>query len=142
MSEKIDEKAVELMDKTYTAVEQFANKLEALAKQHGPDVWDFALTVARVDAAQSVVVGVACLIVAIVAYRLARTSFSRIHTITREKGEAYHNDEEIKWIFGATISSAVSIITGVISLITLADIWVWVGVIEPKLWLAKKALGL
>lgn len=51
MSDAVDQKAVELMDKAATAVEAFAAKLDTLAQEYGPEVVDAALMVARADAA-------------------------------------------------------------------------------------------
>ena len=50
MGQAVEEKTVELMDRTADAIEVFAIKLAALADTYGPEVADAVLWIARIDA--------------------------------------------------------------------------------------------
>jgi len=112
-------------------VASFAGKLEALVVQHGGEAWELALLTARVDAASHLLWGLMSLIAGIVLYKLSRYSYN--------KAEA---DNSEGWGFACIISGGCGAFAVIACFINWVNLWVWVGVFEPKLWLAYKILEL
>lgn len=131
MSDAVDQKAVELMDKAANAVEAFAAKLDTLAQEYGPEVIDAALAVARIEAADRILGQLAAIAVTLALVWAARGCW-RAHV---------KDDENPAFIIGLVASVAAGAFCSMAFLIT-ASIWPWVGIIEPKLWIAKRVLGL
>jgi hypothetical protein len=57
------------------------------------------------------------------------------------KSPGYDFDEAPKGPI-VLVGSILSLVSISIGIIRLADVWAWVGIFEPKLWLAKRILGL
>ena len=123
-------------DRALDMVESFAAKLEALAIEIGPEVGELALAAARVDALSYIfpqlliVMGLLCIAPKIVRFVIqweARAEGSG-------KGNAY------------LISALTIVLFLVVSLIgklwSFLSVWPWVGLYEPKLWIAYKILEL
>lgn len=165
MSEAIDQKAIELMDHAASAVESFAAKLDTLVTELGPEVVNLALSVARIDAASYALTnGAVCgLLVAAFAFGSSQAKKWHAEYAPYSKGSRLymqnHRDEkEAEGLdlmrahgplcirHGAlTITSIVAAIFALGIALTrnaFTDIWPWVGIIEPKLWIAKSILGL
>ena len=134
MSEKIEEKAVELMDRSADAIEAFATKLQSLASEYGPEVVDAALWVARVDALQKITLAVLLAVLAAIAWGTVRP-------LIRWGKKVDPNWESPAPALGY-LSGILGSILGLIALIKIFDPWPWVGVIEPQIWIAKRVLGL
>lgn len=131
MSDTLENKAVEILDKSQAAIAGFADQLQELAKQYGPDVADAALMMARIDAAQGLVGGVVAAVITWVCFVSTRS------LIKKAKAQPYE-----MWDVGAIIVGVCGAFAALVAVLTLADIWRWVGIFEPKLWLAKRILGL
>lgn len=134
MSEKVDEKTVELMDRAADAVEIFAIKLQNLSAEYGPEVVDAALWVARIDALAVIGATVAILIAGIVLGLNTKTA------------RAWSKKVEPNWesplaVWGGLVGLS-SIVLLTMGTIRILNPWPWVGIIEPQLWIAKKVLGL
>ena len=102
------------------------------------------LEVARFTAAQQVVYGVVTAVIggAGIAYglhfipegiRVGRV-WSRPETSYREPDGSW---QVVTGTFGLGIGTAASIF----SAFHIIDVWAWVGIFEPKLWIAHKILG-
>jgi hypothetical protein len=120
-------------DKMIAAAEKFGDKLAQLATQYGPDVADVALLAARVDAASTLVTGAVCVISsACVAYFIA-------YRATVEVNEA--SDGSVPEIIPAIVGTFVAAGFAFAGIPRLTSVWAWVGIFEPKVWLAGKLLG-
>ena len=133
MSEKLEDKAVELIDK-------FAAKLDSLSTEYGPEVVDAALAVAWVSATQEAVKwSIALALCVISSWLFARKA------LPLAKAKTFDDSSDEAAVFGAIIFAVVSgltaLITALISLVGFS-VWPWVGMFEPKLWIAKQVLGL
>lgn len=129
----LENKAVEILDASQKAIGEFADKMVELGKQYGPDVADAALQMARIDAIQFLVPGVVaailCGLLILVGIKLARA-------VNADKFSA---DTAIPlFAFGGLCT----VISAGFAIFRLVDVWAWVGIFEPKLWLAKRILGL
>jgi hypothetical protein len=121
---------VETMERALDLAEKFTSKLEALAVKHSPEVWDLALTAARIDAATNLVYGFFGAAACGVAIYAAGEFYKKTNENVTEDN-----------IMGFFISCVVGVGSGIAVVAYWADLWVWAGVIEPKLWLAKQVLG-
>ena len=118
----IEDKAVELME-----------KLDKLATEYAPDVIDSAIEVVRVSGFGSLI------------YGLLAVGFIFSLWLAYKKIKSYEIDSAYEEpIWGGFF--LVSIVGGVISVVviieTLFDIWTWVAIFNPKLALAHQILGL
>lgn len=129
MSEALENKAVELLDKGGAALGQFSDKLMELGKQYGPEVIDAGLAVARIDALSTLVPSAIILTLTFFAVRAYVKNYAWLDK---------HWDTFMIGLFGGFALAAPC----VWAFAQIFDIWRWVGIFEPKLWLAKKVLGL
>lgn len=134
MSEKVEDKTVELMDRAADAVEAFAVKLGELSTEYGPEVVDAALWIARIDALS--ILG-STAIIFLIGIFLA---------LNIKKAMAWSIKVEPDWdsplaIWGYAVAGA-SLILLFVATVRLFNPWPWVGIIEPQLWIAKRVLGL
>lgn len=134
MSAKVEDKAVEVIDKVANAVDAMTAKLATLAEKYGPEAIDAGLSVVRIKGASELIVGAAGIAVSVGAAGLARWAITRL-------GKAEPIDQD-GYGFVAVASFFAMVGSAVFSLHRLLDIWNWVAVFEPKLWIAKKLLGL
>lgn len=126
----LEDKAVEILDASQQAIGAFADKLGDLAKQYGPDVMDAALQMARVDAINALVVPITSLII-----------FAVVYTVFWKK--AWPKLAEVHdGGFAAFMLHMFFVPWFGFSLFHTLNVWAWVGIFEPKLWLAKRILGL
>lgn len=132
MSDKLEDKAVEILDKADVAISTFADKLGELAKQYGPEVADAAFALARIDAISTLLTPFLCLVLCSAALRWAWKP------AWEWSDKDKYGDREFAVFMGLCVLG-VGVLT---SFFMLADVWAWVGIFEPKLWLAKRVLGL
>lgn len=151
---KLEDKAVEVIDKSMIGVERLTEKMAELAAQYGPDVVDAGMQVVRLNAIQSqlvnVVFGVPATIAAIVYIRKAIKLWQQSHAWDACYFGSLHNRKETSSIMGYDdpegAAWAASIVGGISSVISIAsiycflNIWNWVGIVEPKLWIAHRIL--
>ena len=142
MSEKLEDKAVEVMDKAMDGVDKLTAMLGEVAEKYGPEVVDAALNVARVSAASNLVyaaVGVALM------YSLFRIGIPLSYKYRDGLPEKHRNEGEfwgptiLVWAISVTMVSMISF--GALRVFQIFNVWNWVGLIEPKLWIAQKVLG-
>lgn len=149
MSDKtLEDKAVEILDASQAAMGAFADKLAELANQYGPEVADAALQMARIDAASpfmwAIPLMAASCVTICIGYRFLKKGFKQAEE--REKAiDSPHyykiNDGVASGVVGFVIIAA-SIFGLIASGQVMLNLWRWVGIFEPKLWLAKRILGL
>lgn len=137
MSDALENKAVEILDKSQAAIASFADKLTELTKQYGPDVAHAALSLARVDAINSLVPHIVAAIAFVLLWRWVSAHIAKTKT---NRGERYDfTDCNPVVLIGGGMAVFIS---GLIASVGLFNVWAWVGIFEPKLWLAKRILGL
>lgn len=148
MSDALENKTVEILDKSQAAIATFADKLAEMAKQYGPDVAHGALQMARIDAAAPfmwavpfLAIGICGVVYCIKLLRTAKSLSDAREAVLNYEGR-YRMPDGVNEGIGGVIGGIVSCGVCVISAMPLLDLWRWVGIFEPKLWLAKKVLGL
>lgn len=134
---KIEDKAVDIMDKAMVGAEKLTEKLAQLAEQYGPDVVNAGIEVARFTAAGKLLSGVGYAIVGWALYKTSMWLFAKAKAWAEE-------DEGHPFAIFSGVGGGV-VFLGVIAafysaLAPFFSIWNWVGLIEPKLWIAHRIL--
>lgn len=132
MSEKLEQKAIEVIDKAMDGVEKLSNMLSDVAVQYGPEVVDAALTVVRITGANKIFVGLILL-------TLPFLFFYNLKELWKWAGKHDKDSESGSYVLILMIGVVCSIFTAM-SFITLTNLWSWVAIIEPKLWVAHEIL--
>ena len=113
----IEEKAVELIE-----------KFEALAVDVAPDAIELGLATARVSAAAGLIQGIVALGIGIlggfIMYRMAKWELKR-------DGDCIIS----------CLVSAIPVLVTVFGFVQIVNVWSWVGIFYPELWIAKQVLG-
>lgn len=113
-----------------------ADKLMNLAEQYGPDTVDLVLASARVSGINDMVSGVVA-----VAVLLLSLHFCRKIWRARLKGKEDW-DALVGWAVGAIWLGILASVASVVSIVYLTDAWTWTAIIEPKIYIAHKVLGI
>lgn len=130
----LETKAVELLGKAEQGVEALSEKIQALATAHGGEAWEMGKTVARIDAASHLIPGIICLILALMSSFLLWKSFKRFYD-----PDAY-SSTDICFLHGLLCIVPGTLIT--VTIASFSNVWAWIGMFEPTIWMAKVALGL
>jgi hypothetical protein len=134
---KLEDKTVEIMDKAMIGAEKLTEKMAELAVQYGPDVVNAGLEVARFTAIGNLIGGLGW---AVFTGVLVKTG---LHWAKKAK---QWNDEEgdnpVVFAYGMGAGCAVigAIPAGLSALWPIFTVWNWVGIFEPKLWIAHRIL--
>jgi len=130
-------------------IEVAANQLIKAVETYGPKATDLVLETGRIAAAQSIFYSFLDLIIGatllVVGMRLAIRWFKTAKEIEKEGGERFRNDEQFKCqILGgcASIVAVGGAITTFIGVISVCNLWMWVGLWRPEIYLAAKLLNL
>lgn len=138
----LEGRAIELIDDAQAGLGALTNRLGELAVQYGPEVVDAALNVARVSAAKPLVAGFGILVLAtilgVTGIRLFQTG-RKDNLLANEKA-GYSNVGEARMAFGGACAVA-GVVSLIISGTLLLNIWNWVGIFAPELWIAHRVLG-
>ena len=144
----LEDKAVDIMDKAMIGAEKLSAKLAELATQYGPDVVDAALQVARFKAAGELLAGTVSFVIAYNLAKFSKRMFSaaakRRDEFNKEKTSSYYTAKkdisEFEEFFAGVASALLAVFLTIPTIITYGSIWNWVGIIEPKLWIANRIL--
>lgn len=138
MSDALENKAVEILDKSQAAVATFADKLGDMAKQYGPEVADAALTMARIDAVNYLLISIISGVICLALYHFVVRRLWVWSLGYKDKERFADGSEYIPTVLASIVLAFFSSVV----IFRLFNLWAWVGVFEPKLWIAKKVLGL
>ena len=126
---KVEEKAVELLD-----------KLDSLATQYTPEVIDGATSAVTVTAIGELIWGVIGLLSAYLIFRAGKSLTAFL--VKKKEEDGYWS----MWEIGFGMSSGITIFACTILTLTsvfgLFNIWNWVAIYNPELALAHRILGL
>ena len=126
-----------MTDKTQGVEEKLVSMLDALEKgavhvgdavvKYSPDVAEATLLVVRIDGVQNIVTGLIC---AVLAFLSAKAC---VKWLKASDGD----DVYIPLIASALITA---LVTTQVDFFNLIDVWNWVAIFEPKLYLAKQII--
>lgn len=128
------------LDKIGNVIERVADALSAAATEHGPEAVAVALSAVRVHAASSLVYGALAAIIAVAGIRYMPKAIAT-YKAKRNDERAYQRDEEVPWIFAIGGLGVAITFCAIVTVATLADIWTYAAIIDPRLYIARKALG-
>ena len=129
---KIEDKAIEVMDKTLNGIDKLTVMLSDVADKYGQDVIDAALIVVQITGFKSVLMFSVFLISSTIFF----VCYRKILIWAKKHGKASSEVSYCVPIFGLFIFLTLFII----STIKLLDPWPWVAMFEPKLWIAHEIL--
>ena len=141
MSEKLEDKAIEVIDKAMDGMDQLTVMLAEVAEEYGPEVVDVGLNVARISAAASLVSAAFGLTLLFLLFRVGIPLNKKYRSSLPERDR---NDVEfwgptmVSWLVAGMVVFGISF--GGFKAGKFFDLWNWVGVIEPKLWIAHEIL--
>lgn len=121
------------MEKTAELVEEFAAQVAEVAKQYGPTAMDFALTLGRVDAARHVALTLSITALAI----FLVTRLSRVWAWATKNAD----ETDGLSIYGGIGVWIATIFLVAATIIRASNIYPFVGLFKPEIYLAAKALG-
>ncbi len=121
----IEQKVVEILD----AAQQGAVKVGETIIQYSPDVANAFLAIVRIEGLAKLIPSILILVACCVFYR----SFIRMWKWALSR---YHYSID-RHLF-ACIASAIICVFVIHALFCILNIWNWVAIFEPKLWLAKQ----
>lgn len=130
VTDKLVDGADKFYDKVSEQVATIGNKLGDLAGQYGPDVWKMTEGVIRVNAINEIIIGLGFLAVTITLVKVAYKFWDKFVKC----------EYQDPWIIGTVIAGLITPFTGATTFNYLADVWTWIALFEPKLWLAHKVL--
>ena len=142
MSEKLEEKAVEIIDKTLDNMDKLTVMLAEVAEKYGPEVVDAGLTVVRVSAGSTLIhaaIGTA-LIVALFKFGIPLTFKYRASLPESDRDNTeFFMPTFLCWVIAGVGVFGISL--GGFGTLKLFNLWTWVALVEPKLWIAHRVLG-
>ena len=127
--ENLEQKAVELLD-----------KLDSLATQYTPDVINAASSAVSITAMGNILTGFFGLGCIWLVWWITKN----FATYARRKAEdeGWMSDWDIGWFLILGIGGVTSTVFALASIPNLFNIWNWVAIVNPKLALAHRILGL
>lgn len=124
-------------DKGLDLIQQYADKISSIVKEYGPQVTQLALDIGRISAIQDLVyggLGVAILL------GIAVNSIFVFKCIKNDPG--LHSLFNHLYVVISVFVSILFAIGGGYLIYKLLDIFSWVGIFHPEIYLAAKALNL
>lgn len=127
--ETLEQKAVDLLE-----------KLEALATQYTPGVFDAATAAVTVTAFGNLLSGFVGIGAAFFTLWVTKNFATFCRRKRDEKG--WMSDWDIGWTLGLGVGSITSTVLALCAIPALFNVWNWVALVNPKLALAHRVLGL
>ena len=117
---------------------EYLEVVEGAVAHHGPQAVELALLVARIDAAQALLAP------------LLWTAFFAVMwvwpmkrlwawAVERDRNHTSHDDEPPSMVVAGVASVAIAVPSSV-SVICLLNIYAWVGLFAPEVWIAYRAM--
>jgi hypothetical protein len=128
------------MDKLGEKLVEIMAKLEGLAATHGSAAVDLALNVARVSAAADIAIGIGFALSVFACARLC-AFLSAKHQVWQAAPDRREWDDS-PWLFFLVFAAIGGGALAIVSAIYLFNLWNWVGLIYPELYLAHRLVGL
>lgn len=127
----------ESMDRALNMAEKFASKIEEILEEYGPDAVELTEQVGRVGAIDDLVPGLVALIIAI----FSVISFAWVAKRAKRADEEEDASIVGPCVFAGMIAFVASLVSLIVTFGELVDVWAWVGLAHPEVWLASKMLG-
>lgn len=140
MTEAVDNAITKLTD----ALEAGIKAVGTLGEKYGPEVVEAGLAVVRINGAGNLLTGATCVAVCWLLFRLGRPIYTAGAKASAEYWKpstpAGAPDGSGRMVLGLGLMVAGGA-AGVVAFISLVNVWNYVAMFEPKLWVAKRLLG-
>lgn len=136
----------EILSKTGEYLTKFVDAAIPVAKQ----AYEIGLLTIRIDAAQTLIPPILVLIISILVFRKCLKVYKDAKAVAIEKRIMSRWGDSYDWAKAGHISmegGAVAIpwffscVGVVVSVIIMCNIWLWIQLFKPELWLAKQAIN-
>jgi hypothetical protein len=131
--------AVDVASKGLDLADKWASQLGDALHKYGPDAAQLALAIGRVGAIQTVGSGLICAAIAVAAAKAV------VKFVTIGRG-IKDPDKEFGYVMTLAVGGAVIGIAGfacaISAIVYLTNLYAWVGMFNPAIYLAAKALNL
>lgn len=122
-------------------LDKWADKLGEVISQYGPDAADMALELGRIGAIHVIASGVGN---AVVSAGLAYVVF-RLGIVVRDENKKdifkQRDGVLVGGFIGGAIAAVGSVLAGAVAISQISNVYAWVGLFRPEIFLAAKALG-
>lgn len=136
----LDEALAKAVGDVSEGVAKLSSKLESLATEHGQVAWDLALNVARVQAASEIFAGLVALMIFLICLRFFLKGVKMGGTPVEGESSIQQDDREVKAAFIAIPSAIIGLISFVPTFLYLKDLWSWIGIVYPELYIAHQVM--
>lgn len=117
------------------------DKLNELVASNSGDAINLALTMTKIDCIQGVCTMVLLAVLSVATYFVAAWACKKGIKIEAEaKKDWKHSDDSSNYYFVMAIFCAISIVLAFVALSMLTDVYMWIGLVDPKIALAKKIM--
>ena len=115
-----------------------AEQIQSAVINVAPEAWDIALGVVRVEGLVLLAPAIGSALIGYIFWRFSCRFFSNQSPITNH--EAFKNlPKGFNFVLGS-ISGLVSLVSMIITINTVLNVWAWVSLFLPEIALAKKAI--
>lgn len=128
----------EAVTKLTSALEASIKQIGSLGEKYGPEVIDAGLAAVRITGLAPLIVGAVCLVVALTLFAWAPRSWAA----GKKSGQKLSDDAFPAALVGGVMAYFFAGCFAIAAADRLLVLWNWVAVFEPKLWVAKRLLGL
>lgn len=121
----------QLVSQAAAYTEKFINAAIPVAKQ----AYEIGLLTLQIDAVQGIVLGMVFAVLSLYLFNKSKMFYKKAREIGSERNPDFDMSA------GRVITAVFAFISLLISLTQLLDVWLWVKLFKPELWLAKQAIA-
>lgn len=136
MSGKLEDKAVDMLDQTMQFAGEVSHKLSELASTYGEDVIDATLKVVQINGVQTLLLAFVYLVASLISFWFI---IRKMYPWCIDNNTRRYFDGT-QWIAFIICSGSTVAFFGN-SLSIIFNVWNWIAIFEPKLWIAYKILN-
>jgi hypothetical protein len=124
----------DVADRAMTLIEEVAAAAKDAVTEYGPEAWEVALWVVRVDAIGEIIVGLfLALLIVVIWCAVVRDNLKALNA---------GNNKKFEWRIKMVACGGFGIaVCGAAFAVKMLNVWVYVAIFAPELWLAKKAIS-
>lgn len=146
MSDKLDIAAADALGKLTEALGNGIKAVGTLGEKYGPEVVDAGLWVVRVNGLQQIATAILIAVAAFAAHKIVGPLLASGRAAKQAESKKPWSERDSEAgelrIAAGFLLRVTSVVGAGLSVASLLWIWNWIAIFEPKLWVAKKLLGL
>ena len=142
MTDTLDAVAAKAIDKLSAGADAVVAKLTALSDKYGPQVVDSALWAIRANGIRDLIFGLGFAGAAVVLCLIAKPMLKSGSAAMASKDALLSMSDGSARVVISALMFVGAGICAISAFSAIADIWTYIAIFEPQLWVAKKLLGL